>query len=93
MPSCSAVPAIEPTIELLSVMGKEQITRVMVGSAASLLSSITTCELKTSVLNSVMIVKDVWDYGLKLRAAMQQPLQVVEILILILLYICISFKL
>jgi len=62
--SCSAVPAIETTL-LLSVMDKEQITRVGVGSAASFLSFITMCELKTSVLNGIVIVEDVWDCGLK----------------------------
>lgn len=46
--SCSAVPVIEPTF-LLSVMDKEQITRMVVGPAASFLLSITTCELKTCV--------------------------------------------
>lgn len=67
--SCSAVPAIKPTL-LLPVMDKEQITKAVVCLAASFLSSIATCELKTLVSNGVVIVKDVWDYGLKLRAAM-----------------------
>lgn len=67
--SCSAVPAMEPAV-LRSVVNKEQVTRMVVCSAASVLSSIATCEFKTLVLNGVVIVKDVWDYSLKLRAAM-----------------------
>ena len=75
--SCSAVHAIKPTL-LLSAMGKEQITRMVVGSAASFLLFITTCELKTSVLNGIVIVKDVWDYGLKLRAAIHNYSKLLE---------------
>lgn len=79
MLSCSAVPAIEPTL-LLSVMGKEQVTRMVVGSAASFLLSVSTCELKTSVVNGTVMVKDVWDYSLRLRAAMHDDSKLVEVI-------------